>query len=838
MVSRPFLPMICGNVYSSINYKGFCDVITLEFVLSSLIFILLVISGGIILSPNNTLAVDDNGTIWNGNLYFSTWVSVCLIIYILADLVTTSDNDGGGGGGYVGGLVPRVYMNYMDVNAISRAWILLFIGTISLLVFSSIYSSSSEGTASIVGITFGTLGLVLCLTYWLACFIDKKRRVTWSRAASSTQESQSPKSSKKNLISSVLSVLAFICYSINVAFVTSSGSYYRGMIYYQEEHPANVYFVSWTCFGISLYLCMRHAEMYFVPGSQQRPVIVSSNNGTNKKRLLLQAQSQQGRFSRSSSRGTSASSSSGGDHIQRLRIDADDALTAMVESQSEDGPILFLPADNHNGGNNNGRHNRYAQDIDGDDEASYPSVRPKYLPKQNGREPHKARPQSPGGYKKPLRQSVFANESDLFSSSSERMSPKLEPDDAGSAPYLFPQQGGHGSSSPPPQRKNTQHTFATGSSEFVETVFSEQSPGGVGVARTRGLPPPPPPPPRSTNASECTSIGPNNDNGTKSTRSRSYESRRSYDVSSRRSRSRSSEGKRRRSSSKKKSTNRRSSKSPASSYSRGNSTRSGAGSGPSTVVSGSRGPSTVSSNSHGSGAPEGPLTVSASEGSSHNRRSTSTGSGPRTASVIEGSENIKMGRIGPRDVAAPPPPPPPPPREGDVDDDNFSTGFDPRPVKAVYNRSSSDGGMSLMSDISHPSADLPPPSRSKSKSPENCTDAEKLRYSFKDLNPKSPSKTGANENKVVRQGAVDKMVMEALRQAQEARTSKQYEPAPPPPRRSTSQLTNPQASSSAMGLKKALDKSYKSQKSMHSYYSQQESEAVTSYGDVGGEYAC
>ena len=152
-----------------------------------------------------------------------------------------------------------------------------------------------------------------------------------------------------------------------------------------------------------------------------------------------------------------------------------------------------------------------------------------------------------------------------------------------------------------------------------------------------------------------------------------------------------------------------------------------------------------------------------------------------------------------------------------------------------------------MSDISHPSADLPPPSRSKSKSPENCTDAEKLRYSFKDLNPKSPSKTGANENKVVRQGAVDKMVMEALRQAQEARTSKQYEPAPPPPRRSTSQLTNPQASSSAMGgsksqvsfqQTKALDKSHKSQKSMHSYYSQQESEAVTSYGDVGGEYAC
>ena len=51
-------------------------------------------------------------------------------------------------------------------------------------------------------------------------------------------------------------------------------------------------------------------------------------------------------------------------------IQGDDALTAMVESRSEDGPMVFLPIEN---GNNRGKYD------DDDDDASYPSVSPRYL---------------------------------------------------------------------------------------------------------------------------------------------------------------------------------------------------------------------------------------------------------------------------------------------------------------------------------------------------------------------------------------------------------------------------------------------------------------------------
>ena len=56
---------------------------------------------------------------------------------------------------------------------------------------------------------------------------------------------------------------------------------------------------------------------------------------------------------------------------------------------------------------------------------------------------------------------------------------------------------------------------------------------------------------------------------------------------------------------------------------------------------------------------------------------------------------------------------------------------------------------------------------------------ETLRYSYN-----SPASSQANENKALRQGAVDKMVMEA-RQAQEARQASHHTDVGPPRRGST-----------------------------------------------------
>lgn len=150
---------------------------------------------------------------------------------------------------------------------------------------------------------------------------------------------------------------------------------------------------------------------------------------------------------------------------------------------------------------------------------------------------------------------------------------------------------------------------------------------------------------------------------------------------------------------------------------------------------------------------------------------------PRTNN---GQEELprRMGRIGPL-------------RGANLYDESPSTadGDDARPVKLI--NSSSD----LMSVVSEPTMDgFGPP-------PVAATEGETLRYSHTDLNPSSEGSSQTNENRVLRQGAVDKMVMEALRQAQEARQtsghSGHHVETQAGPMRTIGQITNPQGSHSA-----------------------------------------
>jgi len=140
------------------------------------------------------------------------------------------------------------------------------------------------------------------------------------------------------------------------------------------------------------------------------------------------------------------------------------------------------------------------------------------------------------------------------------------------------------------------------------------------------------------------------------------------------------------------------------------------------------------------------------------------------------TEEIQMGRVGPREVVPQPA----------VEEYHYSPqGFDTRPVKTIH---SSSDDMSMVSEPTMDGFDAPQAAASSSfrGSSHAVTDAgdgggggETLRYSYN-----SPASSQANENKALRQGAVDKMVMEA-RQAQEARQASHHTDVGPPRRGST-----------------------------------------------------
>lgn len=165
---------------------------------------------------------------------------------------------------------------------------------------------------------------------------------------------------------------------------------------------------------------------------------------------------------------------------------------------------------------------------------------------------------------------------------------------------------------------------------------------------------------------------------------------------------------------------------------------------------GSQGLLTVSNSS----GPGGPPTMSASEGSS-------------LPSTNEGN----MGHVGPQQISP-------------LGSLNTQDGVDTRPVKTI------DGSMDNMSMVSDPTMDgFGPPEdydnlnrvhhASKSRPPEFRSSTEALdgqRYSHAhqksnsmDSSSDSTASSQTNSNNDFRQGAVDKMVMEALRQAQETR---------------------------------------------------------------------
>ena len=736
-----------------------CYYYTIEGVLSSILLLLYVISSGIILNPTNGLAISSNNEIWNTNLFFSMWSSLCLACYIMADLITAS--------GIVssdGGVLPREVREVMAVNAVERGWMMLFFATISLLASST----------STMGLTFGILGMIYCSIYYIVCLWERRRFDSFmfhSRRRSGHHQVLLPPKSYKNIISSVLSGIATICYIINVAFVTFT----RHQEYGMTSHPANVYVSSWLCLGISVYLCIQHGTMYLVPSSQRRIILPPSSSCGSSAKIR-----KGGGLVRSSSKSTVTSASSG----PSMRMDADDALMSMVQSQDEDGPMLFLPQAT----NGNSYHDIYHRTSSNDEDASYESVP---YQQQQQQQQRNSGPRPPP----PPRPQVDPEPEESITRTTR---PKaLQP-----APPLPPPP------TPPPPRDHRRQSIEEYSVGTRSVSTGPQSIGPRSAASSKS--------PRSYQ-----SRGSGNDSR-KSNRSRGYNSRTS-------------------------------SKSPSSSYVRkqsgftsNSSYRSGSvhsnRSGVPSTVSGnnSRGPSTVSSPRSYDGM-SGPSTVSGNGGPRTQGEENDYEEEQQQFHTLDDNQPFMPTITRPRYV---PPPPPQPSHQQPViqEEDPSYVGFDTRPFKSIYN--SSFENVSMVSDISHPSADhldkqfeqeqnrngaAPPPRTMKQG-------GETMRWSHRDLNPKSPNSSDEHltENKAVRQGAVDKMVMEALRQAQEAQTGSQPSLRPTPPPR-----YHPSASTKNNVRTKANDGSRDAQSSnVNSYYSSQQQSEMTRSVDGDDEFDC
>jgi len=330
------------------------------------------ISAGLVFreSPrsSNYMAVAQT-EIWNTNLFFGSWISIFSAVYLVADLITVRNPSG---------LLPKECSLVMG-NAIPRGWVLSFVASLALFVFGT--GKNGNGDRAVSAIVFGFLGILLSFIYLLITLLERQSRQSNNSSSNSnindlhnSKDGNKGKMMSNNnmnnmpkarVVSSLLSITSLLCFSINVAFGTAPPS----------SSSCNVYFSSWICFAISLYLCIRHAELYLVPGSTTEITTLAQEGhySADRKDPHLPINKHGMKRLRSKNSVSTASphtqysdddTTADGHSDDNYDQSAEEVMTAMADSTSEDGPMLFLPIDD----------DQETAESDTDGDASYPSM--------------------------------------------------------------------------------------------------------------------------------------------------------------------------------------------------------------------------------------------------------------------------------------------------------------------------------------------------------------------------------------------------------------------------------------------------------------------------------
>ena len=233
-------------------------VVTAELVLALVVLTVQFAVDSALLSPSSGLALSGSSGMWDANLYLSSWAASSAASFVAADAATARDP----AGAHPAECTPS--------DPVGRGFALLLLASTGLLGCS--LAPPPGGGVGPVPLVLGGLGMVLpLLRLGLACLeVRLEDEIRRGLRHHSTNV-------HRGLISGMLSLTSLVCFVVNAHFVAMDGAGGTGgwsggggpPLVAPGARPVNVIFASWLCLLVSLYLCVRHVELYFVPGSRQ-----------------------------------------------------------------------------------------------------------------------------------------------------------------------------------------------------------------------------------------------------------------------------------------------------------------------------------------------------------------------------------------------------------------------------------------------------------------------------------------------------------------------------------------------------------------------------------------
>ena len=255
--------------------------ISIEILLVSFLSFFWTISIPIILDGFYTIGQDPLAVfgmeIWNANLFYSSWISVILIWYMLVELITSTDRYGT----TTVSSSSKSSASSWKENTFSKRWILLTLSSIVVMSSSAtIYGSNMcegdilKGTdycrKALIGILVGGFVQLLCCAC-VGC-LYRLRNMNYTNGSSSSSyyydsrgrrrkvksRHTMPKMSvwKREKYSLYFAILSFLIQTINVGLLTSPIGGGPG------NSSGSLYFASWASFLLVFEMCLRHLELH------------------------------------------------------------------------------------------------------------------------------------------------------------------------------------------------------------------------------------------------------------------------------------------------------------------------------------------------------------------------------------------------------------------------------------------------------------------------------------------------------------------------------------------------------------------------------------------------
>ncbi|KAL7471713.1 hypothetical protein ACHAXS_012379 [Conticribra weissflogii] len=209
---------------------------TLEMHLSVFSMFLWCVAAVVILDMENSLAVTWT-QVWSSNLYFSTWISILLSFFLVAELITTGDTSG----------IHPLY--YRGNNQVNRTFILLLFSSLCLIAFGASHLSGPlcDGALMetiscrncIFSVAFAVIGILVVCFHFTIVAVEK--------------------TTLRPRLHSVDASLFGFClawYTLHAGIVTSPGA---------AGWNPNIFVSSWICFFLSIYLCIHHIDQSIHP---------------------------------------------------------------------------------------------------------------------------------------------------------------------------------------------------------------------------------------------------------------------------------------------------------------------------------------------------------------------------------------------------------------------------------------------------------------------------------------------------------------------------------------------------------------------------------------------